>query len=304
MEPSDEFGSKFLQAPDLFPARFSGTQWGDLRLGLGFVGGPYVVEGLSTDQVVALRERFADLCGEPKEGALRLQVFRVDQSDFREITEFGWEYSLDLRYRANRVDLAGLELMASLQWRPDLEAALWTYVADGEVFAGTLENVFRALVAYRLAATGGALLHSAGVLDNGQARLFLGRSGAGKTTLSTLSAASGRQVLSDDLNAVSWEDGLPVVYQMPFSGDFGQAERVPGAFPLVEILRLEKGSTGQRRDASPAEAFGALAACATAVGRDPFRSASVMETLQRLASEVPVSTLTFTKDGDPWTILT
>jgi hypothetical protein len=270
---------------------------------LDFLGGPYVLEGLSRAQVDAVVERFSDLSGDPLPGATRLRVFQIEKSDFREILEVGWEYSLDLRYGPNRVDLVGLELMASLQWRSELEAALWTYVPDGEVFAGTLENVFRAVVAYRLAATGGALLHSAGVLDEGGAHLFLGRSGAGKTTVSTLSAQSGRQVLSDDLNAVCWERDRPVVYQMPFSGDFGQAERVPGAFPLTAIHRLEKGSPERLRAASPAEAFGSLAACATAVGRDPYRSALVMETLERLASAVPVSTLTFARDGDPWSIL-
>ncbi len=305
---STGFAQQFLHNPDLFPVRFSGERWGEATLRLDFLGGPYQVEGLSDPQVEALHDRFGDLCSDPEATAgsvVRLRVFRVPQSDFRAIEEVGWEYSLDLRYAERRVDLAGLELMAALRWRDrELEAALWTYVPAGEVFAGTLENVFRAIVAYQLAAGGGCLLHSAGVLDSsGGAHLFLGRSGAGKTTISSLSDSSGRQVLSDDLNAVTWEQGQPVVYQMPFSGDFGQAHRVPGAFPLVAVHRLLQGSEETSTPCSPAEGLGILAACATAVGRDPFRSHPLLETLERLAAATPVRNLTFRRHGDPWSIL-
>lgn len=302
---SRPFGHRFLVQPELFPLRHGGESWGDERVDLRFLGGPYALSGLSAAQLRDARARFADLCHDASSGptAVPLRIFRAPRSEFHTIHEVGWEYSLDLRYAPDRVDLAGMELMGSLRWRPDLSAAMWTWAAEGETFTGALENLFRAAVAYRLAETNGVVLHSAAVLERDRAHVFLGRSGAGKTTISRLSAGAGRTVLSDDLNAIVWRDGTPVVCQMPFSGDFGQARRVTGEFPLAGLYRLHQGGDVRLDAMSPAAGLGILAACATAVGRDPHRSDAVIDRLASLVHEMPVRGLTFSRSDDPWGVL-
>lgn len=303
-EKNAAFASRFLVDPERFPKLDAGEGWGDEALGLGFLGGPYAFLGLSSQQLRQARGRFGHLCLEQIPlGAVELQVFRATRHDFHRITEVGWEYSLDLRYEPRRVDLAGMELMASLYWEEELRSALWTWSEGGETFLGALENAFRAVVAYRLAESHGVLLHSAAVLDRGRVHVFLGRSGAGKTTISRLSHASGRQVLSDDLNALLVRDGRAIVCQMPFAGDFGQQTAVRGEFPLAGLYGIAHGDVEALTDMSRAAGLGLLMSCATAVGSDPHRCEPVIDTLTGLAETIPVRRLTFSRSGDPWSVL-
>src|SRR5262249_12282362 len=137
--------------------------------------------------------------------AVRGSLYTAPASDFLPVDTRGWEYAMDFAHGERSVCLAGLHLMARLDWTPNLSpnlgGALWTS-EEGELFPGIGENFLRVLVAYRLLELGGAVLHSAGVADGDGAFLFLGPSGAGKTTLSRQSEAQGRTVLSDDLNAL------------------------------------------------------------------------------------------------------
>ena len=144
---------------------------------------------------------------------------RWNGPDIVDLDTRGWEYTLDQDHAESSVRIAGLRLMARLDWAPELKGALWTPEIAGEEWTSVLENYLRLLVAYRLLAEGGVLLHSAGVSDGRSAWLLLGPSGAGKTTASRLCLAAGAEVLSDDLNAARFPDGGggPVVARLPFT---------------------------------------------------------------------------------------
>jgi len=178
------FGERFLVFPDLFPARRAGEPWGDRRVALDLPGGPYLLSGLSARQEQAVAERFGALVRAAPDtsadspAAVRGALFAAPASDFRPIDTRGWEYAMDFAHAERSVCLAGLHLMARLDWAPVLGGALWTS-EEGDLFPGICENFLRVLVAYRLIELGGAVLHSAGVADGDGAFLFLGPSGAG-----------------------------------------------------------------------------------------------------------------------------
>ena len=214
------FGERFLHSPDLFPARVAGEAWGAHEITLDFAGGPYVFTGLSDDQEAGIRDRFSDSVGRtPKLGTASSAGCFASSEEFRRFDLRGFELTLDLDPAEDCLRIAGLDLMARIEWRPTMAAALWTPSAGGEVFAGILENVLRVMAAYRLVECGGALLHSAGIVDDGAAWLFLGRSGAGKSTFSRLSLAEHRRVLSDDLNALVRDGEHFAIAPLPFTGD-------------------------------------------------------------------------------------
>jgi hypothetical protein len=306
------FGDGFLQHPDLFPGRRSGEPWGDRALALAIPGGPYLLSGLAAAQEEALRRRFGPLCGpvtgrdEEGEG-VATAVFRAPAADFLEIDTRGWEYALDLDPGPLSLRVAGLRLMARLDWAPELAAGLWTPEAAGEEWAaGVCENLLRILAAYRLLAAGGVLLHSAALSDGESAWLLLGPSGAGKTTASRLCLAAGADVLSDDLNAVLPGPALPVVARLPFTGDLGERQGVPGApgsYPLRAVLRLRQGPAESLAPLSPAAALAALTAAAPYVNRDPWRREPLLAALEGLARAVPAWELTFSPGADLWSIL-
>jgi hypothetical protein len=299
------FGGGFLRFPDLFPGRRGGEPWGDRSLVLEVAGGPYRVTGLSTDQEEATRRKFGGLCREGETGAeVAVQVFRVAPTDFLDRDVRGWEYSLDMDHSPNSVLLAGLRLMARIDWTPVLAGGLWTSWAGGEEWASVFENYLRVLAAYRLLELGGAMLHSAGVTDGTSAWLLLGRSGAGKTTSSRLCRARGGTVLSDDLNAVRLEDGArPRLAWLPFAGDLGVQAGGSESYPLAAVLRLTQGTEDRLRPLSPAAALAGLVAAAPFVNHDPWRREPLLSTLERLARSVPAYELVFSLDGGVWDIL-
>ncbi len=302
------FGEGFLRHPDLFPGRRSGEPWGDRALSLAIPGGPYLVSGLAAPQEEALRHRFGPLCGTARKGeGIETAVFRAPASDFLEIDTRGWEYALDLDPAPGSLSVAGLRLMARLDWTPGLAAGLWTPEAAGEEWAGVCENLLRILAAYRLLAAGGVLLHSAAVSDGEWAWLLLGPAGAGKTTASRLCLAAGADVLSDDLNAVLPAPDGPVVARLPFTGDLGgdlgERQGGPASYPLRAVLRLRQGPAEALAPLSPASALAALTAAAPYVNRDPWRREPLLAVLERLARVVPAWELTFTPGAGLWSIL-
>jgi hypothetical protein len=304
------FGDGFLRFPDLFPGRRSGEPWGERSVVVDVAGGPYLVAGLSAAQEEAARRKFAGLCREAATGGeIPIQIFRSPAADFLERDTRGWEYTLDMDYSAGSVRLAGLRLMARIDWTPALAGGLWTCHAEGEHWVSVFENYLRVLTAYRLLERGGAMLHSAGVTDGASAWLLLGPSGAGKTTSSRLCLEKGAQVLSDDLNAVVLsgegpEERRACLEWLPFAGDLGERPGdSPGRLPLAALLRLVQGTEDRLRPISPAAALAGLVAAAPFVNRDPWRREALFATLERLARSAPAYELTFSLNGGLWDLL-
>jgi hypothetical protein len=65
-----------------------------------------------------------------------------------------------------------------------------------------VETAIKYLLAARLAAEGGLLVHGVALADDERAALFTGPSGAGKSTLAALGQQAGFEVLADELVAV------------------------------------------------------------------------------------------------------
>jgi hypothetical protein len=225
----------------------------------------------------------------------------------------GWEYGLDCDHALRAVCLAGLGIMGRLDWRPALGGILWTPEDGGALFPGIFENFLRVLVAYRLLELGGVILHSAGVVRGGGAYLFLGRSGAGKSTVARLSLDRGAEVLSDDLNAL-----LPAaagraaagsqVHKLPFTGDLGGRRAARPPVPLAALVRLEKHTRDECRPLSRAEALACMLTCSPFVNADPHRRGHLETVLLALlgppGAPAPAALeLRFTLAGRFWSIL-
>ena len=302
------FGDGFLRLPDLFPGRRGGEPWGERAVVLDVAGGPYLFSGLSAAQEEGVRRRFAGLCRADGPAAVSSRIFRAPAADFLDRDLRGWEYTLDMEHTPGAVRLAGLRLMARLDWTAGgssggLAGGLWTCEAAGEEWTSVFENFFRVLAAYRLVEEGGAVLHSAGVAEGEAGFLLLGPSGAGKTTASRLCLAGGATVLSDDLNAVLFDAEGARLRKLPFTGDLGERTGPRLSVPLRAVLRLAQGAEEGLRPLSPAAALAGLVAAAPFVNRDPYRREALLAVLERLARAVPAWEVTFSLDGGLWAIL-
>ncbi len=300
------FGERFLRHPDLFPARQSGECWGKERVVVRFAGSDYVCDGLSAIQADAVRERFGALCSASAHArlpAVRLRIFRAAATDFRDDDRI-WEFDFELDYAPDTVRFAGFHFMGRLDGTNDLRAALWT-PEDGRLVSHAIfENVLRVTAAYHLLEEGGVLLHSAAVVDDAGAHVFFGPSGAGKSTISRLGIATGRAVLSDDMNALRATNDGVVVERLPFAGDIGQTEAATeGSYPARSLCRLEKGEPPALRPMRAAPAVAALLECAPFVNRNPYRYDELVARLGTLHARLPVRMLTFAPDARVWELL-
>jgi hypothetical protein len=112
----------------------------------------------------------------------------------------------------------------------------------------------------------GAELHACGVSDReGRGLLFVGQSGAGKTTMARLwQHVGGATILSDDRIIVRHLDGRFVMFGTPWHGEAALAE--PASAPLAGVFFLEHGPTNALLPLGGGEAATRLLAC----GFPPF----------------------------------
>jgi hypothetical protein len=299
--------TEFLREPALFPARIAGETWGSQRCDLALAGETFRIEGLSELQLRGLAERYGSRLQEPSDTnpAAVLQMFRAPASDFLEIDTRGWEYWSDLRWSETGFSLSGMRVMALVDTvRERGRAGIWTCVEEPVELSGVVENVLRPLLAARLLATGGLLVHSAAV--NGS--LFAGRSGAGKSTIARLGLEAGLPVLSDDLNALVPDALVPegerfAIAPLPFTGDLETHEVSDEQTPLRGVFGLEKGDREEVRPMTLAATVSLLVRCAPYVNQDPLRMPLLLDRAAAVAASTARGMLTFRRDGHVWPIL-
>lgn len=298
------FGLRTLRYPDLFPARIAGARCGSESFRVSLPGGPYLVSGLSQPQLEAMERRYSRWRAEPDAPhAVGLEVFSADESDFIPLGGPGSEYLLEMDPEPGVLKLASHHLMA----RVDIlgspsRGGVWTCETGGEGFIGAIENVLRPLVAQRVLASGGLLLHSSGVVIGNRCFVFVGQSGAGKSTIAGLALERGHQVLSDDLNHLAFEEGRWTACAMPFAGDH-QGKGLETRVPVAGLFRLTKGPDNAIEPLSPAEGVSLLVSAAPFVNTDPYRADQLDRTIDTIVSTMPPRRLTFRKDASVWPII-
>jgi hypothetical protein len=290
---------QFLREPALFPARIAGETWGNARRDLELAGEVIRIEGLSASQLDGLSDRYGARLLESADdanAAVVLQMFRAPASDFVEIDTRGWEAWVDLEWSESGFALSGRRVMARVDAG---RAGIWTSVEEPDELADVVENVLRPMLAARLLANGGLLVHSAAV----DGYLFAGHSGAGKSTITRLGLDAGLPVLSDDLNALIPSACEFVLEPLPFTGELDTRDVRKERMPLRAVLGLEKGDREGVRLMTIAEAVSLLVRCAPYVNQDAQRMALLLDRASEIARGTARGVATFRRDGHVWPIL-
>ncbi len=161
-----------------------------------------------------------------------------------------------------------------------------------------LDSVLRILHSLVLATRGGFLLHAASAICDGQAYLFSGVSGAGKTTLTRLAPASVT-LLTDE---ISYVRPSPVGYSAsgtPFSGELAKAGENTIA-PVSALFFLDKGPENRVEELSPSEAVRRLMRNILFFAEDHDLVEKLLATACDFVQRVPVRRLTFYPDSRVW----
>lgn len=152
------------------------------------------------------------------------------------------------------------------------------------------------LMIHRLSRGEGVEVHAVGVSDEtGRGHLFLGHSGAGKSTTARLwLQRPGVRILSDDRIILRQRDGAIWMYGTPWHGDAGIAS--PGFVPLSAVYLLEHAARNQRLPLSPGTAAAELFARTFVTHHCHEGVAFTLDFLDRVARRIPCSVFRFVPD--------
>ena len=145
------------------------------------------------------------------------------------------------------------------------------------------------LSAYQfVAANAGALLmHAAAVIHNGEAILFCGASGEGK---STQAAAWIKYYNAEPINydhpCIIWKNNIPIAYGTPWGGKEGYC--MPVGAPVKAIVFVHKSVESNVYQLQKGEAFGRLILINALPHIRQDMDEKLMKTVERLVQSVPV----------------
>ena len=161
-----------------------------------------------------------------------------------------------------------------------------------------LDSVLRILHSLVLTARGGFLLHAASAICDGQAYLFSGVSGAGKTTIARL-APDSVTLLTDEISYVRPNPAGYLAHGTPFAGELAKAGENAVA-PVSALFFLEKGPDNRVDDLPSAEAVRRLMRNILFFAEDRELVEKLLATACNFVEKVPVRRLTFYPDSRVW----
>jgi hypothetical protein len=264
-------------------------------LGVSVAGLTVRFEGLPREVLDAFRDQYRPFLS----GATPRVTFRLGP---------GWERYLDLPpdgfLRLEEHSLDGARLLISHTF-----AALWGG-AEGEIRASSpsefealkagIENTLRWVLADLALEDQGFVLHAAGLVRDGKAHLFFGHSGAGKSTVASLSPDC--LLLSDDLVLLVRRNATWMAATTPFAGTLPQGDKVAGLYPLAALHRLVQAPEDRLQPLSLAEAAGRVLSCCPFVTRPSARQDRLFPLVEACCRAVPVHALHFTKSRNFWAL--
>ncbi len=201
------------------------------------------------------------------------------------------ELWIDVTYRDDRFFIR----------RPDLEGEVNLNSRVAQVINRaaiySFDSFLRILYSLILVQEGGFLLHAASVVKDGLGYIFMGKSGAGKSTIARHSTKY--TVLSDEISLIRKVENRYLLYSTPF---WGEQEIKGGNFysPIQGIYQLKQSAGLDLRRLSKKESLCRLMENVLYFAREPFLTKRVFQSSLDFINEVSFYELKFQKNKDFW----
>ncbi len=171
------------------------------------------------------------------------------------------------------------------------------YVHDELALKHAFMNLYSSFIVYH---NWGLLIHSSCVIEKGQAHIFSGHSGAGKSTAAKLSHP--RELLSDEATIVKILEGEITVYNSPFRSEM-EAQGNSEIAPLSSIQLLHQSLINKRVKRKKSEALLSLADKVFFWSNKPNEAKIILHLLKTLIDSVDVYDLYFQKNNTFWELI-
>lgn len=248
---------------------------------------PFLVDRAGSDCASVLLEARSGRAAKRRAGKM---IF--DTGSVWRLEEIGDSHLLTFRS-----PIFGREPYLSVEFDRDYQRGRGETLPGGPVLAGGELHPFvypfdEVIFLARLARGRGVLVHSCGLSVGGRGILFLGTSGAGKSTTARLwQARGGVTILSDDRIAIRSEGAGYRIHGTPWHGEAGF--EAPASVPLEAIFILEQAPRNRVVDISPSAAVAQMMVRAFPAMWDQQGLEFAVRFLAELAERVPVRRLHF-----------
>lgn len=262
------------------------TQIDELSIVIDVGRVPIRVSSTQSEFLGILRDRYAGFVSACEEPAMEFNVEIVPP-----LTD-NPDADVEVGYSGRRWGIRRGDFRA--EWEPTTGRG-WIRQTASPYAIDSLLRIVHSLV---LAQQGGFLLHSASAIRDGKAFLFMGVSGAGKTTISSLAPANVA-LLTDEISYVRRQNERYVAFGTPFTGELARVGENVSA-PIAAAYLLCKGRENRIDSIARGEAARALMANTLFFANDQDLVQSVFHSALHFVEHVPVSKLTFVPDARVW----
>jgi hypothetical protein len=204
-----------------------------------------------------------------------------------------------------QVDRAEAEFKGQPEFVCDFEGARVAANASGAHFSGVrheyaLDSLLRMFLSWALLEQQGFLLHAATIVRNGKACVFVGRSGAGKSTVASLSPRG--TVLTDEISLLKRVDGEWRAYGTPFWGEF-RTDGANTSAPLAGIFRLVQATDNLIVPLRSSELLKTMLPCVLFFSSLLGDNDRLLQILIAASEQVPGYNLEFQKNRTFWEVV-
>jgi hypothetical protein len=171
------------------------------------------------------------------------------------------------------------------------------FVYDELALKHALMNIYSSYIVYN---NWGLLIHSSSAIENGKAHIFVGQSGAGKSTAARLSQP--RDLFSDEATVIRITSKEIEVFNSPFRSEI-YTTGAKWCVTLASIQLLHQSLQNKRLVLSKGDAFIHLMDKIFYWSHDPEETKKIMGLLKMLVDRVSVYELYFKKDNTFWELI-
>ena len=203
------------------------------------------------------------------------------------------------------VDRKAAEDNGSHAFACDFEGARVAANLTSAYFSGVrheyaLDSLLRMFLSWALLPHEGFLLHAATVIRAGEAFVFAGRSGAGKSTVASLSPRGS--VLTDEISLLKRVKGEWRAFGTPFWGEF-HADGSNTSAPVAGIFRLVQSNKNCIETLRPVQLLKSLLPCVLFFSSELGDHHRLLQILAKASQEISGYNLQFQKNRSFWEVL-
>ena len=178
-----------------------------------------------------------------------------------------------------------------LQANGDFSQAIIATRGEDSMRTFAVNNALMLVYAFATATMGTMLIHASVIKNHGHGYLFLGKSGTGKSTHSSLwlRHIEGSELLNDDNPVIRIEGGIATVYGSPWSGKTPCYKN--DSAPIGAFVRIKQEPTNHIEREGALQAFAVLLPSMSTMKWDKRVYGGICDSVSRLIELTPLYTL-------------